>query len=181
MLIRWKDRVKGFLKYWSDSTLIFVVYMKVDGRESQLYSCINDGLGCILLVERWVDKVIEAIRGCDRVIKLRLITYRLTVTFISAYAPQSGLTDEKKDRFSNKWRSFYYWGWWLQWTCQTSPHLHGFQRLHGGYSFGPRNEEGIQMISLSATNFKKASQPLNHISIWWAHETDWLPLHLATK
>lgn len=55
------------------------------------------GVG-ILLAEKWVDKVIKVARVCERIIKMRLIG-KLTVTFISAYAPQFGLTDDQKDQF----------------------------------------------------------------------------------
>ena len=41
---------------------------------------------------------ILCVRGVDR-FKLRLVIGNATATVISAYAPQSGLTDEQKDRF----------------------------------------------------------------------------------
>lgn len=49
----------------------------------------------ILLEEKWVDKVIEIVGVCDKIIKS--LIGKLAITFISAYIPQSGLTDEHKD------------------------------------------------------------------------------------
>lgn len=44
-----------------------------------------------------MDKVIEIFRVYDRIIKFRVVLENITVTFISAYAPQLGLADEERD------------------------------------------------------------------------------------
>ncbi|XP_029644345.1 uncharacterized protein LOC115218561 [Octopus sinensis] len=56
------------------------------------------GMG-ILLAEKWVDKVIEEVKVCDRVLKLRLVLKNGIATIISAYASQAGLPNEQKDHF----------------------------------------------------------------------------------
>lgn len=53
----------------------------------------------ILLAEKWVDKVIKIVRVCNSVVKWRLILDKLTITFISAHVPQSGMVDEQKVQF----------------------------------------------------------------------------------
>lgn len=53
----------------------------------------------MLLAEKWLDKVIEVVRECDKIINMKHIIGKLTITFISAYAPQSEMTDEQKDQF----------------------------------------------------------------------------------
>eukprot|EP00106_Octopus_bimaculoides_P006251 XP_014773693.1 PREDICTED: craniofacial development protein 2-like [Octopus bimaculoides] len=121
----------------------------------------SDGVGSvgILVVEKWVDKVIEVVRVCDRFIKLRLIINRLRVTFISAYAPLTGLANDQKDQFDEVL---------LQTTSTTNDrdfvivagnfngHVgqlsHGFHVVLGSYGFGTRNEEGTKLLEFCDAN-----------------------------
>ncbi|XP_036357558.1 uncharacterized protein LOC115209517 [Octopus sinensis] len=61
----------------------------------------SDGIGgvSILLAEKWVDKVVEIVRMCNRVRNLRLVLQYGIATIISAYAPPAGLLNEQKDHF----------------------------------------------------------------------------------
>ena len=49
--------------------------------------------------EEWIEKVFEVQRVSDRIILVKLIVGQHVVTFLSVYAPQSGLSDEVKDLF----------------------------------------------------------------------------------
>ena len=137
----------------------------------------NEGVGGvgILLAEKWIGKVIEVVRVCDIIIKLRLVIGDTTTTVISAYAPQSGLTEEQKDRFYEDL---------LQITSKTNDgdfiimagdfnghvgqHHDGHKEVHGGHGYGTRNEEGSRLLeccdandlTICNTNFKK---PTSHL------------------
>lgn len=113
---------------------------------------------------------------CDRVIKLRLIKDRLTITINSVYTPQAGLTDNQKDWFyevllqtisNTNDRDFV-----VIVTGGFNGHVgqysHGFHSVYSGYGFGFRNEEGTGLFEFWAandlmiwkTNFQKSASHL---------------------
>ena len=51
------------------------------------------GVG-VFVAEEWIEKVFEVQRVFDRIILVKLIVGQCVVTFLSVYAPQSGLSDE---------------------------------------------------------------------------------------
>ena len=51
------------------------------------------------MVEKWIEKVFEVQRVSDTIILVKLIVSQHVVTFLSVYAPHSGLSDEVKDLF----------------------------------------------------------------------------------
>ena len=53
----------------------------------------------VFVAEEWIEKVFEVQRVSDRIILVKLIVGQRVVTFLSVYAPQSGLRDEVKDLF----------------------------------------------------------------------------------
>lgn len=53
----------------------------------------------ILLTKKWLDKVFEIIKKYDRIIKLRLVLFNVTVIFISAYVPYTGRADVQNNHF----------------------------------------------------------------------------------
>ena len=55
------------------------------------------GVG-VFVAEEWIEKVFVQ-RVSDRIILVKLIVGQHVVTFLSVYAPQSGLSDEVKDLF----------------------------------------------------------------------------------
>ncbi|XP_029648390.1 uncharacterized protein LOC115222341 [Octopus sinensis] len=101
----------------------------------------------ILLVEKWVDKVIEVVRVCDRVLKLRLVLQNITATIISAYIPQAGLPNDQKDHFYDIL---------LQTASKTSGNdlifVAGdresgiFHGVHRGHGFGSWNDEETSLL-----------------------------------
>ena len=67
----------------------------------------SQGLGGagILLAECWIEKVFEVQRISDRIILMRLILGKAVFTFLSVYAPQTGLPDSDKERFYDQLQS----------------------------------------------------------------------------
>ena len=57
-----------------------------------------NGVG-VVVGENLIDKVIEAERHGDKIIKLKLVLEGIIYNFISAYAPQVGRPREEKERF----------------------------------------------------------------------------------
>ena len=51
------------------------------------------------MAEEWIEKVFEVQRVPHRIILVKLIVDQRVVTFLSVYAPQSGLSDEVEDLF----------------------------------------------------------------------------------
>ena len=56
------------------------------------------GVG-VFVAEEWIEKGFEVQKVSDRIILMKLIVSQSVVTFLSVYAPQSGLSDEVKDLF----------------------------------------------------------------------------------
>ena len=74
----------------------------------KLYWSGNDkgtaGVG-VFVAEEWIEKVFEVQRVSNRIILVKLIVVQRVVTFLSVYAPQSGLSDEVKDLFFDQLRA----------------------------------------------------------------------------
>ena len=82
----------------------------IKGKDTRykLYWSGNDkgtaGVG-VFVAEEWIEKVFEVQRVSDRIILVKLIVGQHVVTFLSVYAPQSGLSDEAKDLFFDQLRA----------------------------------------------------------------------------
>ena len=82
----------------------------IKGKDTRykLYWSGNDkgtaGIG-VFVAEVWIEKVFEVQRVSDRIILVKLIVGQCVVTFLSVYAPQSGLSDEVKDLFFDQLRA----------------------------------------------------------------------------
>ena len=76
----------------------------IKGKDTRykLYWSGNDkgtaGVG-VFVAEEWIEKVFEVQRVSDRIILVELIVGQRVVTFLSVYAPQSGLSDEVNELF----------------------------------------------------------------------------------
>ena len=57
------------------------------------------------MAEEWIEKVFEVQRVSDRILLVKLIVGQRVVTLLSVYAPQSGLSDVKKDLFFDQLRA----------------------------------------------------------------------------
>ena len=96
------------------------------------------------------DKVLEVYRTSDRVMAVKIVLSDNVWTIVSAYAPQVGCDEDTKNAFWNE----------LEAVIMKVPHKEnlvlagdlnghvgesqiGFERWHGGFSVGERNEENI--------------------------------------
>ena len=79
-----------------------------------------------MVVDKWKEKIVEVVRVTDRIIYLKLMVDAELVTFVSIYAPQSGLGSKVRKSFiqiySVCFRSLiqmrkYICMWRLEWSC----------------------------------------------------------------
>ena len=115
-----------------------------------------NGVG-VVVGENLIDKVIEVGRHGDKIIKLKLVL-GIIYNFISAYAPQVGRPREEKERF------------WIQLSevmekiadaekiiisGDLNGHVGdkrgGFERVLGKYTYGQRNDEGMDILEFCQT------------------------------
>ena len=82
--------------------------IKCKERRYKLYWSRKDkgtaGVG-VFVAEEWIEIVFEVQRVSHRIILVKLIVSQCVVTFLSVYAPQSGLSDEVKDLFFDQLRA----------------------------------------------------------------------------
>ena len=114
------------------------------------------GVG-ILVAEKWVEKIISVDRTSSRQMSLRLLIGRKILYIISSYAPQSGLSESKKDTFFfNRLSciSIVPTEEMLLVCGDLNGHVgktsSGFEGLHGGHGYGVRNPEGTRILELCA-------------------------------
>ncbi|XP_071704105.1 uncharacterized protein [Rutidosis leptorrhynchoides] len=86
----------------------------------------RNGVG-IFLGNLHKDNVVDVGRFSDRIMSVSLIIKEETFTVISAYAPHAGLSDAEKKRAEAE----------------------GYEGAHGGFRFGPRNEEGRSILEFA--------------------------------
>jgi exonuclease III len=108
----------------------------------------RNGVG-VLIDKSLKDGVVDVRRQGDRIILVRLVIGDLVLNVISAYAPQVGLSESSKSQF---WED-------LDSMVSTVPisekvfiggdlngHVGatnvGYERVHGGFGYGSRNEGG---------------------------------------
>ena len=146
----------------------------------KLYWSGNDkgtaGVG-VFVAEEWLEKVFEVHRVSDRIILVKLIVGQRVVTFLSVYAPQSGLSDEVKDLFFDQLRAvtaritasefLIPCG---DWNGHVGRAGTGYRELHSGMGYGrPKSDvEGERILEyalasdllLGNTCFKKRDSHL---------------------
>ncbi|XP_071704797.1 uncharacterized protein [Rutidosis leptorrhynchoides] len=115
----------------------------------------RNGVG-IFLGKLHKDNVVDVGRFSDRIMSVSLIIKEETFTVISAYAPHASLGDAEKKRF---WEL-------LDEVVRGCPADHrliiggdlnghigveaeGYEGAHGGFGFGPRNEEGRSILEFA--------------------------------
>ena len=95
------------------------------------------------MVEEWIEKVFEVQKVSDRIILVKLIVGQRVVTFLSVYAPQSGLSDEVKDLFFDQLHAvtaripasefLIPYG---DWNSHVGHAGTGYREVHGGMGYG---------------------------------------------
>ena len=120
----------------------------IKGKDTRykLYWSGNDkgtaGVG-VFVSEEFIEKVFEVQRVSDRIILVKLIVGQHVLTFLSVYAPQSGLSDEVKDQFFDQLRAVTVripasellmpCG---DWNGHVGRAGTGYSEVHGGKGFG---------------------------------------------
>ena len=116
----------------------------------KLYWSGNDkgtaGVG-VFVAEEWIEKVFVVQRVSDRIILVKLIIGQRVVTFLSVYAPQSGLSDEIKDLFIDQLRAvtaripgsefLIPCG---DWNSHVDRAGTGYREVHGGWGMAGQNQ-----------------------------------------
>ena len=99
------------------------------------------------MAEEWIEKVFEVQRVSNRIILVKLVAGQRVVTFLSVYAPQSGLSDEVKDLFFDQLcavtarirASEFLIPWRLEWPCRPCRHwIQGSAWWDGVWQAGTR-------------------------------------------
>ena len=154
----------------------------IKGKDTRykLYWSGNDkgtaGVG-VFVAEEWIEKVFEVQRVSDRISLVKLIVGQRVVTFLSVYAPQSGLSDEVKDLFFDQLHTvtaripasefLIPYG---DWNGHVGRAGTGYREVHGGMGYGrPKPDvEGERILEyalafdllLGNTCFKKRDSHL---------------------
>ena len=102
------------------------------------------------------DEVVEVKRNDDRIILVKLVVGGWILNVISAYAPQVGLQESVKRQFWEdleevvrgipREEKLFIRGDLNGHVGQTNE---GFDRVHGGFGFGTRNEAGEDILNLA--------------------------------
>ena len=100
------------------------------------------GIG-VFVADNWIEKVFEVQRVSNRIILVKLIVGQHVVTFLSVYAPQSGLSDEVKDLFFDQLHAvnaripasefLIPCG---DWNCHVGCVGTGYREVHDGMGYG---------------------------------------------
>lgn len=116
------------------------------------------GVG-ILVADKWKEKIVEVVRVTDRIMYLKLMVGEELVTFVSIYAPQSGLSSKCKEEFYedlqcvfsklNPNDKVYACG---DWNGHVGSKADGYEGVHGGEGFGKRNTEGERVLDFAVAN-----------------------------
>ena len=121
----------------------------------------DDGTGGVgfLLSEKWVDKVFDIKRFSDRIMLIKVIIGESVVTFLTVYAPQTGLSEAEKEKFYDLVQEvvsglsdseiIFPCG---DWNGHIGEKANGFEGVHGGCGYGERNPEGDQLLEFAVAN-----------------------------
>ena len=102
------------------------------------------------MAEEWIEKVFEVQRVSNRIILVKLTVGQRVVTFLSVYAPQSGLSDEVKDLFFDQLRAVTaripaseFLIPCRDWNGHVGRAGTGYREVHGGMGYG-RTEPDVE-------------------------------------
>ena len=133
------------------------------------------------MVEKKVEAIFDVKQVSDRIMLIKLVVGKSTVTVLSVYATQVGLDDCIKDLFYEN----------LQWTLtkisasgilcacgdfngHIGKNADGYQGVNGGTGFGRHNLEGEIILEFAAAHnlvvsnslFTKKGESSGDITIW---------------
>ena len=158
----------------------------IKGKDTRykLYWSGNDkgtaGVG-VFVAEEWIEEVFEVQRVSNRIILVKLIVGQRVVTFLSVYAPQSGLSDEVKDLFFDQLRAvtaripasefLIPCG---DWNGHVGRAGTGYKEVHDGMGYGrPEPDvDGERILEyalasdlLLRNTFQETRQPSHHVQV----------------
>ena len=77
--------------------------MRILGAISRRYKLFwqgcNKGTAGVFIAERWIDSVVYVVRVNERIMYVNMVIGKQIINNVSIYAPQVGLSAEKKDDF----------------------------------------------------------------------------------
>ena len=110
----------------------------------------------ILIDKNLQNKVVDVRRRGDRIILVKLVVGKAVLNVISAYAPQVGLSEEAKRKFwedldvmvrnVHSSEKLFIGG---DFNGHVGSSSRGFERVHGGFGFGSRNQEGEDILNFA--------------------------------
>ena len=112
----------------------------------------SGGVG-VLIDEEMVKDVIEVRRKSSRILVVLFVCGRQVIRVISCYAPQAGLPEGEKEKFYDDLSSelslvgkkeFLIVG--GDFNGHIGADIDGYDGIHGGFSVGSRNREGIRLL-----------------------------------
>ena len=110
----------------------------------------------IILHRKWQDNILDLKQKSDRVMSIKLVVGKRMLNIISAYAPQTGCSQEEKEHFYEEVESILrqILGQEDMWTgADLNGHVGGtrtgFEREHGGNSWGDRHAEGEEILQFA--------------------------------
>ena len=113
----------------------------------------KNGVG-ILIDKNLQNNVVDVRRRGDRIILVKLVVGEAVLNVISAYAPQVGLSEEAKRKFwedldvmvrnVHSSEKLFIGG---DFNGHVGSSSGGFERVHGGFGFGSRNQEGEDILN----------------------------------
>ena len=109
----------------------------------------------IMVKEEWKENVIEVVRWCDRIMKIKMVVGGKMMHIFSVYAPQQGRPEEEKEEFREKLAekiSEIREGDSVIVAGDMNAHIgrdrRGYEDVMGGNGMGQKNPEGEQMLQL---------------------------------
>ncbi|XP_028042510.1 craniofacial development protein 2-like, partial [Bombyx mandarina] len=121
----------------------------------------RNGVG-VVLDKDLKDCVAHVIRTSDRIITVKIVCESVILNVISVYAPQSGCKEDVKEKFWQDFDSVMIRIPESEEICiggDFNGHVgatnEGYERVHGGWGYGNRNDDGDQLLQ-AATTFNLA-------------------------
>ena len=112
-----------------------------------------------LVARKWADRIIEVQRASDRILLIKIILGKSVFSFISVYAPQSGLSAVIKERFYDQLQgvvakvpnseNLLIVG---DWNGHAGAAAGVYSTVHGSQAYGTRNAESDQMLEFATAN-----------------------------
>ena len=114
----------------------------------------NNGVG-IMVKEEWIENVIEVVRWCERMMKIKMVVGGKMLHVLSVYAPQQGRPNEEKEEFREKLadkiseirneETVIVAG---DMNAHIGRDRRGYEDVMGVNGMGQKNPEGEQMLQL---------------------------------